>query len=186
MVEIRASFAHGRLVCAPSLVIDVASLAPFAAFLQRVRICHRAIHQAPLAVGLAVLQQIGIGLFLWAVQAGRVGLAAVSVGATGWPQPILSHLFRVPVFLSDDATTVHAVLLVEFGVDEVEDLVAVVDHEKQLGVHALLHGRNELPRLDELPDRRLALESLGDVYLHRGGDLLDLFQPVLIDLRLDL
>jgi len=68
VVEVRASFAHAGFVCAPSFVIDVAAMACLAALLYRMCIGHRAVHKTSFAITLAILEQIWIGLLMWAVQ----------------------------------------------------------------------------------------------------------------------
>lgn len=80
----------------------------------------------------------------------------------------------------------HTLLLIQLCIYEVENLVTIVDDLEELRIHALLHGCYEFTRLYEFSYRRLALKSLGNVHFHRARDLLNLSQPVLIDLRLDL
>lgn len=133
VVEIRTSFAHTGLVCAPSFVGDIATLAGLAALLERVCVGHGAVDQASFAITFAVLEQIGVDLLMRAVQPCTVRLAVVSVGAARWTRPaIYTHILRILLFPANDATTVHPLLLVQLGVDEVEDLVRVVDAVEQL------------------------------------------------------
>ena len=43
--------------------------------------------------------------------------------------------------------------LMLFCLDELQDVVCVVNADEKLEAHALLHGLDELARLDELPNR---------------------------------
>lgn len=64
MVEIGASLTQGGFVHAASFVVHIGALAAFIAFLELICIGQRAVHETSFAIGLAILEQIGIGLFL--------------------------------------------------------------------------------------------------------------------------
>jgi len=76
--------------------------------------------------------------------------------------------------------------LLLLGIDELKCIIILVNLSIQLHIHALFNGRDETSTLDELSNRRLAVEPPRDAHLHCVRYLLDLAQAVLVDETLSL
>ena len=142
-------------------------------------------NNASLPVGLATTMQAALVLLV------RTAASTVcpksTIGIASFPVRLLpTHASRhqlslLFLALAEMALIMHFGMFSLLGVDQPKNIVAVVDAQEELGVHALLHGSDEFSGLNELPDGCPALKPLRDVDLHRRGYLLYFFQSILVN-----